>query len=283
MTSTPRPVALLTGCSSGIGLESALAFAEAGYLAVATCRDPARAAELAERAAATTGEVDVRRLDVTDDVAARALVASVLADHGAIDVLVNNAGAGHLATLEQLDLDRLAEALAVNFFGVARLTKLVLPKMRERASGRIVTVTSVGGVVGQPFNDAYCAAKFATEGLLESLAPVAARHGVHVSIVEPGPVATEFVNSVASSLDPAILAEDDPYLPELERYLDRSASTFAVAQQAAEVAAVVLAAATDEPPRLRYQTSNAGTAFVAAKLADVDGSRVLAETTSWIS
>ena len=106
----------------------------------------------------------MRALDVTDDAAARACVGDVLDDYGAIDVLVNNAGAGFLGTLEQFSLDELDEVMATNFFSVARMCQLVLPSQRAKGAGRILTVTSVGGVVGQPFNDAYCAAKFAVEG-----------------------------------------------------------------------------------------------------------------------
>src|SRR5436190_4618874 len=180
-----------------MGLATAVGLARAGLTVVATMRDTGKGDAL-RRAAEDAGvEVDVRALDVTDFEQARACVDGVLADHGSVDVLVNNAGRGAVATLEQLSDAQLQEQLEVNYLGVARLTRLVLPSMRAAGSGRVVTVTSVGGAVGQPFADAYCAAKFAVEGLMQSLAPVAAKLGVTVSIVEPGAVGSEFVENVA--------------------------------------------------------------------------------------
>lgn len=112
---------------------------------------------------------------------------------GGIDVVVNNAGRGLVGTLEQLDDATLQAQLDVNYLAVARLTRCVLPVMRAAGHGRVVTVTSVGGAVGQPFADGYCAAKFAVEGLMQSLAPVVAQFGVDISIVEPAAVASHFV------------------------------------------------------------------------------------------
>ena len=230
-TGGPR-VALVTGTSSGIGLETAVGLARAGTTVVATVRDPSRDGALRRAARAAGVEVDVRTLEVTDADAARACVDGVLADHGRLDVLVNNAGRGSVASLEQTDDDDLREQLEVNYLSVARLTRLVLPAMRAAGRGRVVTVTSVGGVVGQPFSDAYCAAKFAVEGLMQSLAPVVARFGVQVAVVEP--------------------------------------------------AAVVVEAATTDRHRFRWQTSPGAAAFAGLSLADLDGSRVLAQTSSWV-
>src|SRR4051794_17970837 len=147
-------IALVTGASSGIGLHTAVGLARSGLRVVATMRDPAKAAPLRSAAAQAGVEVEVRALDVVDAAQATALVA----DLGRIDVLVNNAGRGSVGTLEQLTLDDLRAQLEVNYLGVAGLTRLVLPGMRAAGAGRIVTVTSVGGAVGQPFADAYCAA-----------------------------------------------------------------------------------------------------------------------------
>ena len=116
----------------------------------------------------------------------RDCVDEVLATYGQLDILINNAGRGAVASLEQLTMDDLRAQLEVNYLGVAALTKLVLAPMRLAGSGRIVTVTSVGGVVGQPFADAYCGAKFAVEGLMQSLAPVVAQFGIGVSRCRAG-------------------------------------------------------------------------------------------------
>jgi short-subunit dehydrogenase len=282
MSANALPVALVTGTSTGIGLESAVALAKAGFTVVATMRDLARSSALRQAADESGVALDLRELDVTNDGQCQALVAEVLADHLVIDVLVNNAGVGFVGTLEQVSLDDLAATMATNFTSVARLTKLVLPGQRERGSGRILTVTSVGGVVGQPFNDAYCAAKFAVEGLLESLAPVARAHGVSVSVIEPGPVSTAFVDNVTPSLIKRPSADDDPYASEFAGYLSRVMASFADAQTAVEVADVVVQAAVDPNPRFRYQTSAVARAFVGTKIGDLDGSSVLAMTEEWV-
>ena len=288
MHAEPTPVALVTGTSTGIGLESAVALAHAGMRVVATLRDLEKSDALTARAAESGATLDVRALDVTDDAAARACVGDVLDDYGAIDVLVNNAGAGFLGTLEQFSLDELDEVMATNFFSVARMCQLVLPSQRAKGAGRILTVTSVGGVVGQPFNDAYCAAKFAVEGLLESLAPVAATFGIAVSIIEPGPVATAFVDTVTKGYFGRLgepvgdTPVEDPFAEALGAYVGRVSQTFSTAQSAEEVAAVIAAVATDPAPRLRYQTSEGARQFVAPKLADLDGSAVLSITSAWV-
>ena len=177
-----------------------MAAARAGYVTVATLRDPTGDGALRAAAAAAGVELDVRPLDVTDRDSVRSGIGGVVADHGRLDAVVNNAGAGHIGTIENVDLADVRRVMEVNFFGVVAVTKAALPHLRA-SGGRVVTVSSVGGAVGQPFNEAYCAAKFAVEGFLESLAPVAATVGVGVTIVEPGPVTTEFVNNVG--VDPA--------------------------------------------------------------------------------
>jgi NAD(P)-dependent dehydrogenase (short-subunit alcohol dehydrogenase family) len=228
--------------------------------------------------------VEIRGLDVTDPVAAARCVHEVTDDHGGVDVLVNNAGRGHVATLEQTTDADLVGQLDVNYLAVARLTRLVLPGMRARGAGRVVTVTSVGGVVGQPFADAYCAAKFAVEGLMQSLAPVAARFGVDVCVVEPAAVGSDFV----ANIDPALLGEGGggpsggPFDELRAAYVRRTAATFARAQTPEDAAAVVVEAATTTSPRFRWQTSPTAVAFAGLSLADLDGSAVLGQTTTWL-
>ena len=282
MTPT-REVALVTGTSSGMGLATAVGLARAGLLVVATMRDTTRADALRRAAAGAGVELEVRALDVTDPDGARTAVEGVLADHGRLDVLVNNAGRGAVATLEQLTDAQLQEQLDVNFLGVARLTRLVLPAMRAAGRGRVVTVTSVGGAVGQPFADAYCASKFAVEGLMQSLAPVAASFGVTVSVVEPGPVASEFVGNVHRADADPDAGQDDPYAALLDAYLRRTAGAFAHAQTSEQAAAVIVEAATTAEPRFRWQTSDQAAAFVGMSLKDLDGSGVLGATSTWLA
>ncbi|WZH36547.1 MAG: SDR family NAD(P)-dependent oxidoreductase [Microbacterium enclense] len=264
-------LALVTGTSSGIGLHTAVGLARTGVEVIATVRDTARADALRAAAGDAGVVLDIRALDVTDPDGARALVAEA----GPIDILVNNAGRGAVGTLEQLSDDDLQQQLETNYLSVARLTRLVLPGMRERGNGRIVTVTSVGGAVGQPFADAYCGAKFAVEGLMQSLAPVVAPFGIDVSIVEPAAVASSFTDSVHR-------AAPGPYAQLQQAYLDRAATSFANAQAADEAAETVVEAATTDTPRFRWQTSEAALRFAGLSLADLSGSRVLDVTSAWV-
>lgn len=274
------PVAIVTGTTSGIGLAAAIRLAQQGYTVVATVRSLDRAQPTRDAAEAAGVELDIRALEVSDLAAGRALVEAAAADHGRLDVLVNNAGRGQVGTLSQLSDEELRDAFETNFFSVAALTQAALPHL-QRTGGRVVTVTSVGGVVGQPFNDAYCAAKFAVEGLMQSLAPVAARLGVGVHVVEPGPVATSFVANVGRPQESSI-AEQDPVDAMFAAYTKRSEGSFANAQSADDVADVVVTAATQADQPFRLQTSELSHRFAGMSLADLDGSRVLGATSTWL-
>lgn len=265
--------ALVTGASTGIGLATAVTLAKSGYTVTATVRSLDSADGLRRAADAAGVQLAITDLDVTDQDSVDSAVEGVLAQHGQLDVLVNNAGRGRVGTTERIDVDQLQATLDVNLIGVWRMTRAALPHMRTRGTGRIVTVTSIGGVVAQPFNDAYCAAKFAVEGMMESLAPVAAEFGVDVILIEPGAVATNFVQNVDGLS--AVGDPDDPYLPLLQTYLTNMAAVFDQAQSPQDVADVVLAALTDVSPKLRYQTSDSVTERAATKLADTTGSEAL--------
>ncbi|MFI0739504.1 SDR family NAD(P)-dependent oxidoreductase [Streptomyces sp. NPDC021100] len=275
MTS-PKTV-LITGTSSGIGLAAALGAARAGWNVVATMRDTGKADALRAAAAeqGVDGRVQVKRLDVVEPETITACLDEVVAEHGRLDALVNNAGAGSVGTVELVGLDDFRAAMEVNFFGVVATTRAAMPHLRA-SRGRVITVTSVGGVAGQPFNEPYCAAKFAVEGFMESLAPVAATVGVDVTVVEPGAVATEFVTSMGIDRG-AALAGAGPYAPALRTYFERIDGVFATAAQSpAEAAAPITEALTCDRPAFRVQTSARARDIVGAKLADLDGSAVQA-------
>ncbi|MEL4318483.1 SDR family NAD(P)-dependent oxidoreductase [Leifsonia sp. YIM 134122] len=276
-------IVLITGTSSGIGLATAVAAASDGATVVATMRDVAKAGPLRDAAREAGVELDIRALDVTDAVAVVAVVDAVVADHGRLDVLVNNAGAGHVGTIEQDSLEEYRTAMEVNYFGVVALTKAALAHLRA-SGGRIVTVSSVGGIVGQPFNEAYCAAKFAVEGFLESLAPVAASVGVSVTIVEPGAVNTEFAGNAGIGAALERVAGTD-YAPALDAYVRHARATFdpAAAQKPGDIAAVILEVIGADSPPTRVQTSAAAQRFVGVTLRDLDGSAVQAVTSGWIA
>ncbi|MEU9305477.1 SDR family oxidoreductase [Streptomyces sp. NPDC048269] len=279
---TPRKTVLITGTSSGIGLAAAVAAAQAGWQVIATMRDTGKADPL-RRAAAEAGVSDrvaVKRLDVVDAGSVADCLEEVLAEYGRLDAVVNNAGAGRVGTIEQGTVDDVRATMEVNFFGVVEVTRAALPHLRA-SQGRVITVTSVGGVIGQPFNEAYCAAKFAVEGFMESFAPVAATVGVDVTVIEPGAVASEFVASVGVDV-PAMLAAAGPYAPAFQAYVDHVMKTFTQAQTSAEAAAPIVEALTAEKPAFRVQTSDWAREFVAAKLSDLDGSAVQTHTGGWL-
>jgi NAD(P)-dependent dehydrogenase (short-subunit alcohol dehydrogenase family) len=267
-------VAVVTGTSSGIGLHTAIGLARRNFRVVATMRDTRKSEQLLETAEKHGVALAVRELDVTDPTTRLRALDEVAAEFGTIDILVNNAGISVPGSLEQLDDAALQTQFEVNFFGVAALTRHVLGAMRRAGSGRIVTVTSDGGVVGEPFLDAYCASKFALEGLMQSLAPVAARFGIAVSVVEPGAVETNILqNSDMRCLgtDP-----DEQYGPLTEKFMRFVTEGFRTPQSPWDAAAVVVDAATTDTPRFRWQTSEAAVASVGLSLRDLDGNAVTA-------
>ncbi|MBT2544323.1 SDR family oxidoreductase [Streptomyces sp. ISL-44] len=281
-TPTAAKTVLITGTSSGIGLAAAVAAAEAGWQVIATMRDTGKADPLrsAAVAAGVADRVRIKRLDVIDAGSVTACIDEVLAEYGRLDAVVNNAGAGRVGTIEQGTVEDVRATMEVNFFGVVEVTRAAMPHLRA-SSGRLITVTSVGGVIGQPFNEAYCAAKFAVEGFMESLAPAAASVGVDVTVVEPGAVASEFVASVGVDV-PAMLAAAGPYAPALQAYVDHALKTFGQAQTPAEAAAPIVDALTAEKPAFRVQTSDWAREFVGVKLTDMDGSGVQALMGDWL-
>jgi NAD(P)-dependent dehydrogenase (short-subunit alcohol dehydrogenase family) len=180
---------LITGSSAGFGREIAEAALRAGDRVVATARRPETLADLVAEAPdrALAVQLDVTRADQIE-----AAVAAALERFGQIDVLVNNAGNGSVGAVEEFEMADLRHLMDTMFFGAVELTKAVLPHMRERATGTIVQISSMGGQVAPPGFGAYCAAKWALEGISTSLADEVGALGVRVLIVEPGAFRTEF-------------------------------------------------------------------------------------------
>jgi NAD(P)-dependent dehydrogenase (short-subunit alcohol dehydrogenase family) len=183
---------LITGASSGFGRALALAAAAAGDTVVATGRN---AAALDELTALSPDRIDARVSDAADVAAAAPLVADVLAEHGRIDVLVNNAGRGQVGAVEDTTDEELRSLFDLHVLGPAALTRAVLPHMRAQGSGAVVQMSSFGGQVAYPGFGAYCATKFALEGMSEALAAEVAPHGIRVLVVEPGAFRTSFSGS----------------------------------------------------------------------------------------
>ncbi|MGB6056985.1 MAG: SDR family oxidoreductase [Microthrixaceae bacterium] len=278
MSEVARGTAVVTGASSGIGLAAVEALAADGWHVVATARNPDRAEHLQEIVAESSGGIELGTLDVTDPGSVTAAIADVVASHGSIDLLVNNAGAGHRGTLEQLSDQDLETVMDLNYLGVARCTRAALPGMRELGRGRIITVTSLNGVVAMPFSDAYNASKFAVEGLMEGLAPVMRQFGVHVSVLEPGPVQTAFLRNAGGHMTKA--ADNDPYGALLDGYnaTMASLSSGSTGESAEHVGQVIAEIARDPNPTLRYQSDDFPRQIAGQKLVDPTGESVVAQT-----
>jgi NAD(P)-dependent dehydrogenase (short-subunit alcohol dehydrogenase family) len=180
---------LITGSSSGFGREIAQAALDRGERVVATARRPEALDDLV---ASAPDRVHPVALDVTRPDQIEAAVAAALERFDRIDVLVNNAGNGSVGAVEEIELAELRELMDTMFFGAVALTKAVLPHMRERGSGAIVQMSSMGGQVSPPGFGAYCSAKFALEAMSESLATEVQPYGIQVLIAEPGSFRTGF-------------------------------------------------------------------------------------------
>jgi NAD(P)-dependent dehydrogenase (short-subunit alcohol dehydrogenase family) len=210
MTSVQPRVWLITGASSGFGRAIAEAALEAGDVVVAAAR---RTAALDDLVASAPGRAEALALDVTDADSIDSAVGEVLDRHGRVDVLVNNAGRGAIGAAEETTDGELRELMDLHFFGPAALTRAVLPGMRERRSGAVVQMSSMGGRFSFPAVGAYSATKFALEGWSEALAKEVERFGVRVLIVEPGAFRTSFNGAGSLLISQPIAAYDDQIGP----------------------------------------------------------------------
>ncbi|MEV0480245.1 oxidoreductase [Streptomyces sp. NPDC050508] len=236
---TTRPVALVTGASSGIGKETARAFVAAGFEVIGTGR---KTSGLTPPAGVTYLD-----LDVASDDSATAVVGKVIDRFGRIDVLVNNAGIGSAGAVEENSVAQAQNVLNVNVLGVIRMTKAVLPHMRARGGGRVINISSVLGLIPQPYMALYVAAKHAVEGYSESLDHEVREHGIRVLLVEPAFTKTSFDTNAAQPDTPL------PLYAERRRVFDEViADAMKAGDDPAVVAKVIVTAATDKKPKLRY-------------------------------
>jgi NAD(P)-dependent dehydrogenase (short-subunit alcohol dehydrogenase family) len=226
--------------------------------------------------------IEILPLEVTDPQSIKAAVNTIIEKDGKIDLLINNAGAGFAKTTEQATEEEIRWVTDVNYHGVVFCTQAVLPFMRKQKSGQIITVTSVGGLVGQPFNELYCAAKFAVEGYMEALATyVSDAFNIKITNVEPGGISTAFMKSaIEKTMTGGQLATGE-YLPIFEKYLAGSqkragSGQESVFQTGLQVAAVILKVAQNDNPPLRTRTSQWAEDFCLLKTqSDPDGNKLV--------
>jgi len=246
------PTALVTGTSTGIGLETALHFARHGYRVFAGARKP----EVVER----HPNVVPVKLDVDDDASVRTCVAEVLKQAGTVDVLVNNAGVGIAGSVEMVPLERTRKMFETNFFGAVRMMQAVLPSMRERRSGAIVNVTSVMGHATMGCHGFYAATKFALAAVSESLAIEISPFGVKVAIIEPGVILTPIWNKAE-----ALMPEGHPYQLAMGRLYRLFGAQMEGGTKPDVVAQAIYAAVQEGCTKLRYEVGADAEVIVAAR------------------
>ncbi len=271
-------VILITGTSTGLGIQIAVQAAQKGHRVYATMRDLSKRGALEDAAKAANAKLNVLALDVQDTASIAAAVDQIIEIEGRIDTLINNAGAGFVRTTEQASEDDISWVMDVNFMGVVRCTKAVLPHMRKARLGHVITISSVGGLVGQPFNEIYCAAKFAVEGYTEALASyVTPYFGINFTTVEPGGIQSEFAANVMKHVEATGGMLDDEYLPILQKYVGGAQSRMGgsdIYQTSDQVAAIVVDVVDAQDPPIRIRTSNWSEKFTRLKTElDPDGKK----------
>jgi len=258
-----QKVSIVTGSSSGIGLETVLTLARNGYFTYATMRNPEKDAPIKNALKKENLPIKVIQLDVIDDESLKNAIDHVTSEAGRIDVLVNNAGYGLVGALEELSMEEIKTQYETNLFGLVRVIQAVLPTMRKQRSGRILNLSSGAGLFGYPGGSAYVSSKFAVEGLSESMAYELEPFGIRVILIEPGFVQTNFANSMViakKAQDPT-----SPYSQMMQRIAASSSELAKSGSSADLVANVILDAATNPNPRFRYLVDKDVEAWAASK------------------
>jgi NAD(P)-dependent dehydrogenase (short-subunit alcohol dehydrogenase family) len=246
-------VAVVTGSSSGIGLETAILLSKSGFHTYASMRNLEKSKNIITEIANTEKNLPltVVQLDVNDDKSVKDAISQIVSEKGRIDVLVNNAGYGLFSPIEDVTLGQVKEQFETNFFGAIRVMHAVMPIMRRQRSGTIVNISSLAGRVGIPVFSAYAATKFALEGLSESIRYELKEWGINIVIIEPGVIKTNAFENLKTA-DTRSRSES-PYADLIERVskgfeemIDNSSSPPKL------VAEAILNAITSKDPEIRY-------------------------------
>ncbi|KAJ8033780.1 Retinol dehydrogenase 8 [Holothuria leucospilota] len=283
-------IVVITGCSSGIGLETAVILAkEKGYKVIATMRN-LKKKDVLEKAAADTlnKSMIIKELDISKEDSIVGFVKNTIKEEGRIDVLINNAAVGQFGKFESVSMEQMQNLFQTNVFGTARITQEVLPDMKKRKSGQIIFISSVAGVKPFPFMDFYIASKFAIEGLVGNLAPLLHHFNIRISYkstylpysvtsVQPGPVKTPFATNISDNKQGSFVPTSET--DETEALIAPFMKTFGQEfmshiQDGEEVAQLIKKCIIDNNPPVVVQTSEAITEMVAKILVDPTGNKL---------
>ena len=260
-------VALVTGCSSGIGLETAISLAREGHFTYATMRNMKKSEDLDKIVHDEDLPIKILELDVDDEESVDNTIEKIMEEKGRIDTLVNNAGWGMWGTVEDVSIEEFKQQFETNFFSIIRMIQKVAPIMRKQKSGNIVNVSSVAGRIGFPVSPAYISSKFALEGLSECLRFELGPFGINVIIIEPGVIKTNFFDSMKM----AKKSNSDSVYNEITSKVVSGVKMMAeMGTESKEVANTIIKSINAENPLPRYIVGNDAMMFLEAKKMKTD-------------
>ena len=268
-------VALITGCSSGIGYETALMLARNGYHTFATMRNTKKSDSLEEIIRKERLDLNIRELDINDNTSIENTINCIKREANRIFVLINTAGYGLVGFFEDLTLDEIRNQFETNFFGVLNITKKIIPIMRLQKSGTIINVSSGAGQVGFPGISAYVSTKFAIEGFSESLMYELLPYGIKVVIIEPGVIKTNFFrNCIVSEHS---MKKSSPYSRSLDKFQRNVELMQEHATSPIDVAKVIIQVLGNNEPKQRYIVGNDVAMILEAKknLSDIEFKKMM--------
>jgi NAD(P)-dependent dehydrogenase (short-subunit alcohol dehydrogenase family) len=256
-------VAVVTGSSSGIGLETSLLLAKNGFRTFATVRNLDKANVIRNISDKRELPIQVIELDVNSDKSVNVAIDKINDESKRIDVLVNNAGYSLIGALEDLSMDEIKAQFETNLFGTIRVMKAVLPIMRKQKGGTIVNVSSMAGRVGFPLFPAYSGTKFALEGVSESIRLETDPLGIKIVLVEPGTIRSNFASNAI--IGQKAVEPNSPYASLMETLQKATARFIDQGTPPEEVAKVILNAVTIDNPDLRYLVGNDAIQMIEAR------------------
>ena len=260
-------VALVTGCSSGIGLETAIALGREGHFTYATMRDVKKSGSLDKIVNDEGLPIKVLELDVDSEKSVDDAIAKIMEEKGRVDTLINNAGWGMWGAVEDVSIEEFKQQFETNFFSIIRLIQKVAPIMRKQKSGNIVNVSSVAGKIGFPVSPAYISSKFALEGLSECIRFELGPFGINVIIIEPGVIKTNFFDSMKM----AKKSNSDSVYNEITSKVVSGVKMMAeMGTEPKEVANTIIKSINAENPLPRYIVGNDAMMFLEAKKMKTD-------------